>query len=101
MPNEISTLVEHIFRIKQSFVKFPSFFSNYFKFYRFSAPLCIKLTQFWTLPMSRLLFKTPRFGNWVLSASSGGTYSGGPKRKNLSLSPDTNMAYKAINTKHQ
>jgi hypothetical protein len=33
--------------------------------------------------MSCLLFKTRRFGfgNWILSPSSGGTYSGGPNRK--------------------
>jgi hypothetical protein len=40
-------------------------------------------------PSSCLLFKTRRFGDWILSPFSAGTYSGGPNRKNYSLSPDT------------
>jgi hypothetical protein len=40
-------------------------------------------------PSSCLLFKTQRFGEWILSPSSGGTYSVGPNRWICSLSPDS------------
>jgi hypothetical protein len=37
------------------------------------------LTQFGYYPSSCLLFESRRFGDWVLSSSSGGTYSVGPQ----------------------
>jgi hypothetical protein len=40
-------------------------------------------------PSSCLLFKTQHFRDWILSPSSGGTYSVGPNRQSYSLSPDT------------
>jgi hypothetical protein len=36
----------------------------------------IKSLLFWTLPIVLFLFKTQRFGDWILSPSSGGTYLG-------------------------
>jgi hypothetical protein len=35
-----------------------------------------------------LCLKTQRFGDWILTPSSGGTYSDGPNRKSWSLSTD-------------
>jgi hypothetical protein len=39
----------------------------------------LQLSQFWTLSIGPdFLFKTQRFRDWILSPSSGGTYSFGP-----------------------
>jgi hypothetical protein len=50
-------------------------------------------------PSSCLLFETGRFGNWVLSLSSGGTYSGNIGR--ASLSPDTSANTKSVHERIQ
>jgi hypothetical protein len=44
----------------------------------------MRLPQFWILSIALLLFKSRRFGEWILSLSSW-TYSVGPKYVNLSL----------------
>jgi hypothetical protein len=41
----------------------------------------IWLSRFWIYPSSCLSFKTRRFGDWILSLFSGGTYSVPPSRK--------------------
>jgi hypothetical protein len=43
--------------------------------------LLIQLLFFWTLSIVLFLFKTQRFGDWILSPSSGGTYSVAPNRQ--------------------
>jgi hypothetical protein len=40
-----------------------------------------KIFGFWTLSIVLFLFKTQRFGDWILSPSSGKTYSVGPNRQ--------------------
>jgi hypothetical protein len=40
----------------------------------------IQLSYFWTLSIVFFLFKTQRFGDWILFPSSGGTYSVEPNR---------------------
>jgi hypothetical protein len=37
------------------------------------------------------LFKIRHFGHWILSPSSGGTYSGVPNRQSQSLSQETDI----------
>jgi hypothetical protein len=40
--------------------------------------ILIQLLCFWALSIGMFLFKTQHFGDWILSPSSGGTYSVGP-----------------------
>jgi hypothetical protein len=42
--------------------------------------ILIKLLCFWTLSVVLFLFKTQLFKDWILSPSSGGTYSVGLNR---------------------
>jgi hypothetical protein len=40
----------------------------------------IQILRFWTLSIVLFLFKTQRFGDWIVSPSLGKTYSVGPNR---------------------
>jgi hypothetical protein len=47
-------------------------------------------------PLSCLLFKIRRFGDWILSPSSGGTYSVGPNRWSQPLSPSAEYRFNSL-----
>jgi hypothetical protein len=45
----------------------------------------VYIITIWTLSIPCLLLRTRHFGDWILSQSSGGTYSVGPNRYSYSL----------------
>jgi hypothetical protein len=50
--------------------------------------ILIQLLCFWTLFVVQFVFKTQRFGDWILSPSSGRNYSVEPNRLSWFLSPE-------------